>query len=374
MNRKIRFVVGAFGLSLLVSGCGSDTTEFSKKKTIDRAAVEDSVFKPIALEKTVESLVSAISQTEVQDLQLDMAFKSLSGFYMPIVVGANRALSELGVTGGVSAPNTSVTAEAKAEQIAMVQSMREAKTNGLGLAPLGAELVAEIDATIDAGIPVVLIDGDQATSKRDLYIGTQNADAGTTGGESLASLLTGKSGTVVILGNSDPSWSGGYDRTMAAKDVLEAADYTVSIVTADWSSTGEATNIAAILNLINTSDPPVVGMMGMFANAYQCAMAAEQAGKAADDITIAAFDFEAKTVSYMQSGYIKVTHAQRNYYMGYLAPYVLYGMVTLGKAKTKALLSAQMIDDYRFNSGLDVVPVEKLDAYYAFLDSLGAGG
>jgi ribose transport system substrate-binding protein len=375
MGRRIGFIVGALGL--VVSGCGSSTTDSTPstpKKTIDRTAVPDSEFKPTELEATIESVVAAIDKSGVQDIQLDMVLKSLNGFYAPIVVGANRAMSELGATGGVAAPESTDSAEKKAQQVTMVQSVRASKTQGLGLAALGAELVPEIDATVDAGIPVVLIDGDRATSKRDLYIGTLDAAAGTTGGESLKALLAGKSGTVVILGNSDPSWSGGYDRTMAAKDVLEPAGYTVSIVTADWSSTGETTNIAALLNLINTSDPPVVGMMGMFSNAYQCAMAAEQAGKAAGDITMAAFDFEAKTVSYMQSGYIKVTHTQRNYFMGYLTPYVLYGMVTLGKDKTKKLLGAQMVDDYRFDSGLDVVPAEKLDAYYTYMDSLAAGG
>lgn len=125
---------------------------------------------------------------------------------------------------------------------------------------------------------------------------------------------------------------------------------------------------------INTATPPVVGMIGMFSNAYRCAMAAETAGKTGTDIAVAAFDFDPKTVSYMQSGLIKVTHAQRQYYMGYLTPYILYGINVLGKAKTQALLSSQMVDEHRFNAGLDVVKAEQLDQYYSFLDKLGISG
>jgi ribose transport system substrate-binding protein len=117
----------------------------------------------------------------------------------------------------------------------------------------------------------------------------------------------------------------------------------------------------------------VVGMMGVFSNAYRCAVAAEAVGKTGDEIAIAAFDFEPKTVEFMRSGMIKATHAQRQYYMGYLTPYVLYGFKALGKEATKAILRPQMVDDFRFNTGLDFIPAAKLDVYYSYLDQLGIG-
>jgi ribose transport system substrate-binding protein len=76
----------------------------------------------------------------------------------------------------------------------------------------------------------------------------------------------------------------------------------------------------------------------------------------------------------MQQGFIQVTHAQRQYYMGYLSPYVLYGINVLGMKKTKEILEPHMADNVRFNLGLDVVKADKLDDYYSYLDSLGIGG
>jgi ribose transport system substrate-binding protein len=115
-------------------------------------------------------------------------------------------------------------------------------------------------------------------------------------------------------------------------------------------------------------------MMGMFSVAYRCAIAAEANKLEAGDLKIAAFDFDPKTVEYMRDGYIQVTHAQRQYYMGYLAPYVLYGINVLGAKETKAILKPHMVDNARFNAGLDVVPAAKMDDYYSYLDSLGIGG
>jgi len=91
-------------------------------------------------------------------------------------------------------------------------------------------------------------------------------------------------------------------------------------------------------------------------------------------VTIVGFDFEPETLTYMQSGMIKATHAQRQYYMGYLVPYVLYSMKALGAERTLDILSPQMTDTVRFNAGIDVVSAEKVDAYNAFLDSLGITG
>jgi ribose transport system substrate-binding protein len=375
MKGNLSSLARAALIVLVASGCSSeDGTQAAEKKTIEREAVEDSTFKPAALEQSIENLVDAIAQTETRDMQLDVILKNLTGYWEPVAVGANRALGELDVTGGVSAPQEDDGELALAKQVVMTKEIRQANTDGIGLAPLEVDLIPEIDAASEAGIPVVLIDSDLVDSERDLYIGTINAEAGKTAGTTLLSHLGETSGTVVILGNDDAGWKDGYDRTMGARDVLEAAGYTVSILKADWSSEGANINIAAMRAAMQAADPPVVGMLGMFSNAYQCAQAAEQEGRTADDITIVAFDFEPQTVVYMQSGLIKATHAQRQYYMGYLTPYVLYGMKVLGKKETKAILREQMVDDYRLDAGLDVVSAEKLDDYYSFLDNLGAGG
>jgi ribose transport system substrate-binding protein len=317
-------------------------------------------------------MVEEINKANTTDMQMNVILKQVSTYFQPIVTGAGRAMVELQVTGNTAAPQVNDGDAATADQITMMNDDIAQGAKGIGIAPFRDELIASIDKAVDSGIPVITIDSDLATSKRDLYIGTMNSAAGTTAGNTLKPFLPAGGGTVVILGQGENNWPDGYNRTMGAKNVLEAAGYTVSVITANWTDSG-ATDLAAMADLFANASPPVVGMMGMFSNAWECAQAAETAGKTGTDVAIVAFDFDPKTVQYMQSGLIKATHAQRQYYMGYMTPYVIYGMNVLGKEKTKQLLSAQMIDQYQFNTGLDVVPADKMDAYAAFLDSLGIG-
>lgn len=381
MNR-LQVCAGLLGFIASLSGCGTDAPTGSstgnggnEKRAITREDVEDSPFKPVELENTIEDLVEAINEKDPEEMQLNVVLKSLSNYWEPVLVGANRALGELNATGGVAAPQEETGQAGIDEQNAMLKEAREQGSRGFGIAPFEQGVAQQIDAAADEDIPVVTIDSDLTDSKRDIYIGTLNADAGKTAGKTLLEFLPEGEGTVVLLGHDDAGWVDGYQRTMGAKDVLEAEGYTVVVRRTDWDAdVGEQNDLDALAEIFASADPPVVGMMGMFSNAYRCAIAAETAGRSADDIAIAAFDFDPKTVSFMDAGMIKATHAQRQYYMGYLTPYLLYGMNVLGKDKVKDILGSHMVDEHRFNSGLDVVGANQLDDYYSFLDNLGIGG
>lgn len=381
--KRLNVFTGLVGVLVALSGCGTEDatsgaasgTTTKEKKTITREDVADSPFKPVDLENTIEDLVSAINEKDPEEMQLNVVLKALSNYWEPVLVGANRALGELNATGGVAAPQEEAGQEGIDEQNAMLNEAREQGSRGFGIAPFEQGVAESIDAAADEDIPVVTIDSDLADSKRDIYIGTLNADAGKTAGKTLLEFLPSGEGTVVLLGHDDEGWVDGFQRTMGAKDVLEAEGFTVVVRRTDWDAdVGEKNDLDAMAEIFASADPPVVGMMGMFSNAYRCAMAAETAGRTADDIAIAAFDFDPKTVSFMESGMIKATHAQRQYYMGYLTPYLLYGMNVLGKEKVKDIVGDHMVDEHRFNSGLDVVGADQLDDYYSFLDGLGIGG
>ena len=112
----------------------------------------------------------------------------------------------------------------------------------------------------------------------------------------------------------------------------------------------------------------------MFSNAFRGAEVAEMAGFSAGDLKIVAFDFEPDTLDYVESGFIQATHVQRQYYMGYLVPYAIYSIKVLGLDETIDLLGDHMIDDERFDTGVDVIEADQIDDYTEFLDSLGIGG
>ncbi len=374
MKQLTRTLVCGAGIALGLPACGGGNSG-SETKVVNRLTTPDSPFKPVQLEAAVTSFVNAIQKTTAQEVQLDVNLKQLDGYFQAITTGANRAVGELNVPGVVAAPSgADPTARANA-QVQMLTNDLASGYNGFGISPLDSIIDDEINSAVAAGNPVITIDSDLPETNRQLYVGTINADAGMTGANTLVGKLAGvTSGTIIVLGQTTQAdWPDGFERTNAAVTVLQAAGFNVVQELSDWTTGGDMNNANDMAAMIATADPPVVGMMGVFSDAYACAWAAQMAGKAPADLAIVTFDFDPNTLQYMQNGYIAATHAQRSYYMGYLVPYMLYGIKALGMAETKQLLAPIMVDDARVDTGLDVVGADQVDDYNNYLDSLGIG-
>ncbi|XXY45811.1 substrate-binding domain-containing protein [Sorangium sp. So ce269] len=366
----------AFGLTLMTAACGSSDAPgaYSVEESpapIQRRPTPVTEFTPVELEATVDKFVVELNEHPNEPMHAEILLKVVSGFFAPVATAANRAMGELRMTGNVvgrleEPGDQEIAVELQNDQIAQTLA---GGAEAIGIAPFGEGNASGIDAAVAQGVPVVTLDADVESSKRSIYIGTLNKAAGTKAGETLLPMLPEGPGTVIILGNENPVWVAGVERTQGAADVFEKAGYKALVVQETLTAMGDEEDTATLKAEIEAADPPVVGMIGMFNEAYRCAMAAEAAGR--KDISIVAFDFDPKTVSYMREGFIKATHTQRQYYEGYLVPYILYGIKNIGLDATKELLAPLMVDDVRVNTGLDVVTADKIDAYNDHLDALG---
>ncbi|WP_433932747.1 substrate-binding domain-containing protein [Sorangium cellulosum] len=369
-----RWGITALGLTLMTAACGSSDApgEGERSAPIQRAPTLASEFTPVEIEETVDNLVAEINKNPTQPMQMAVLLKEASGFWSTVFQAANRAMGELDVTGSVLGPIAPKgDEEEKVEfQNQQIEQVVADGAEGIGIAPFGNDQTTAVDEAIANGVDVVTLDTDVPTTKRSLYIGTLDRSAGATAAKTLLAMLPPAPGAVVIHGYEDPGWVNGVERTQGAAEVLEAAGYEVLVREAIWDEGGEAEDVDWMKTQIETADPPVVGMLGLFNISYRCAMAAEAAGE--HDIPIVAFDFDPKTVNYMREGRIKATHIQRQYYQGYLVPYILYGIKSIGLDATREILAPQMVDESRVNTGLDVVRADKIDAYNDFLDLIGS--
>lgn len=369
------FAVAACSSGMTDGGMGgSDGSTDGEAKEIVREEVPDGRFKPQELEDTIDAMVAGIEANASADdeVSLGVVLKELTNFWRPVAVGANRAIGELEVIGSVKGTTEEdlTVEESVAEQISFVEEQLDLDVDGLAIAPHNEDLLPYMNEFTDANKPIVTIDSDMTSSGRDIFIGTDNLQGGVTGGETMVEVLDGVSGgRVIVLGNTDPGWVGGYDRTNAAASVIEGAGFTVEILNSIWVPEDEVAQIAdAIAD--DSSGEPLVGMIGVFANAHALATAAVDADL--EELPkIVAFDFEPDTLTYMEQGVISATHVQRQYYMGYMSVYVLYSIKTVGLAETKATLGSRLIDDFHLDTGLDVIRAEDLDEYNTFIDDLG---
>jgi ribose transport system substrate-binding protein len=86
----------------------------------------------------------------------------------------------------------------KAEQQALREAVQK-KATGILISAADPELMkGDIDQAIAAGIPVITVDSDAPGSERLFFIGTNNYQAGVTGGQRLAKELNGKGNVAVF--------------------------------------------------------------------------------------------------------------------------------------------------------------------------------
>ncbi len=95
----------------------------------------------------------------------------------------------------------------KADQIKVVENFTTEKLDGIILAPLDAEALANTSKeAMDKGIKMIIVDSDLKGAETESFIATDNEKAGYMGGERLAKALGGK-GKVIMLRYAEGSAS-----------------------------------------------------------------------------------------------------------------------------------------------------------------------
>jgi ribose transport system substrate-binding protein len=135
-------------------------------------------------------------------------------YWQAAAAGFNSAASQYKVTARVAGPDTY---DAQAE-LAELHNAIAAKPAGILISVSDATLLQpEIDAAINAGIPVITIDSDAAGSRRLYFIGTNNLEAGRLGGKRVIEKLGGKGNVVFFTLGDQPNID---ERLKGFKEVL----------------------------------------------------------------------------------------------------------------------------------------------------------
>jgi ribose transport system substrate-binding protein len=206
----------------------------------------------------------------------------------------------------------------KGERDALDQAVQKKATGILVSSADAAILKDSIDKAIAAGIPVITIDSDAPSSKRLFFIGTNNYQAGFTGGQRLAQELKGK-GSVVVF--TMPDQANLQDRLRGYKDALARTpeikvtrivdiqgDPRIAFDTTTQIIGKERDKVDAFVCLEAQSGKEVAGVL----NSYHVT------GK-----VVVAMDTDQETLDWIQKGLIAATIAQKPYTMAFVGMQML---------------------------------------------------
>lgn len=224
--------------------------------------------------------------------------------------GFAKAAGELGVQSAVGGP---VNYDPQAEQQEF-RRVLQSKPAGILVSPADPELMkADIDAAIDAGIPVITIDADASASKRLSFIGTDNYEAGRMGGEFVSRSLHG-SGNVMIF--SMPEQTNLNERYRGYMEILAGYPHiTVQPVVDIKGDPQIAFNQTRAT--IGNGKTKVDAFVCLDALGGKGVAKALSAGRVSGK-TVIAMDSDPETLDWIRKGYIQGTIAQRPYTMGFV--------------------------------------------------------
>ena len=229
--------------------------------------------------------------------------------------GFSNAAAQMKIRSDFSGPQSY---DPKAERDAFDQAVQRKATGILVAVTDPSQLQDGIDKAVAAGIPVITVDSDAASSKRLFFIGTNNYQAGFTGGQRLAQELKGKGNVVVFTMPDQPNLQ---DRLRGYKDWLARTpnikitrivdiqgDPRIAFDTTTQIIGKERDNVDAFVCLEAQSGKEVAGVL----NSYHVT------GK-----TVIAMDTDQETLDWISKGVIASTIAQKPYTMAFVGMQML---------------------------------------------------
>ena len=173
---------------------------------------------------------------------------------------------------------------------------------------------AAINQAVQVGIPVITIDTDEPESKRIMYIGTDNLQAGRESGKQIASLMKGKGKLVVI---TIPGQFNLEERLQGVQEVL--ANYPDIKITHTLNSAGDPRVASGLLADLLKRDEAVDGILCLDASSGPGAGDTVHSLHLEDKVVIVAMDTDPATLDYIQHKVIAVTIGQKPYTMAFYA-------------------------------------------------------
>jgi ribose transport system substrate-binding protein len=230
-------------------------------------------------------------------------------YWQTAAAGLAKSASEMKVQAEMTGPDTY---DPKA-QVEAFRRILSTKPAGIMVSAADPELLRQpISDAIAAGVPVITMDSDAPGSQRLVFVGTNNYQAGITGGKLLVQKLKGK-GNVIVF--TIPAQVNLDERLRGYRDALVGSPGIVVSQILDVHGSPEAA-FDQTKQLLEANRIPI--------NAFVCleALACKEVAdvlerKNIHDKVVIAMDTDDATLGWIEKGMITATIAQRPYTMAY---------------------------------------------------------
>jgi len=281
-------------------------------------------------------------------------------YWQTAASGFNHAAAEYKVTAKVVGPDGY---DAQAE-LAELQRVVAAKPAGILISVADAGVLQpEIDAAINAGIPVITVDSDAAGSRRLYFIGTNNQQAGVLGGKRLIEKLNGKGNVLVFTISGQPNIE---DRMRGVKDALSAKPDIKIVDVIDVKGDPRSAFDKAQEVLPQTGPKRIDAFICLESASGKMVSDAIKRANATDRVLVA-FDVNPDTLDGIKGGTIDSTIAQKPYTMGYVG---LKALDEVFHNPPKQLAKDYSVDSFSpyplfVDTGTSLVDKNNVDLYLA---------
>lgn len=197
-----------------------------------------------------------------------------------------------------------------------------AGADGIAVSPVEADAFAPvIDSAIAKNIPVITYDSDSEKSKRLLYIGTNNYEAGKRAGEEAKKLFPDGGKLVAFVGNM--SAQNARDRYQGFLDAIK--DTKIEMLQAPFEDDKDTARARRnVQDAISKYGGQINGFLGLYSYNGPAIVDVVVSQNIRSRVKIICFDGEPKTLENLKNGLVDVTVVQKPYEFGRLNTKILY--------------------------------------------------
>lgn len=297
------------------------------------------------------------------EITIQIVTNGISPFWDPMAAGMKKAAAELGCKADWSGPaNSEVGAQKQ-----MVESALAKGADGIAVSCIDPDAsVPIVDTVLDKNVPMITFDSDAPKSRRLVYIGTNNFNAGKAAGEAAVKLLPNGGKFVAFVGNI----SAANARERRDGFVEGIKGHNIELVDTIDDNKDPARARRNVEDAITKYGDQVQGFLGLYSYNGPAIVNALLSQKGLrEKYKVVAFDAEPVTLQQLEKGNVDATVVQKPYDFGYLSTKLLYLINRKGWPAAKEEM--KIPDDGLVDTGVEVITPATVKDYKDKLAKIG---